>query len=178
MPRLRRRALLPSSLKRAKPVAPTRPKGILRSILRAPVYLYRWNLGWLLGHRFLLLIHTGRRTGSPHQTVLEVMEYRKQGPEVVVMSGFGPNSDWLRNIEVTPVLEVIVGSQRFIANYRRLDEREAVEVVQNYEERNWFMAPIVRWVIGRLVGWKYRGSEADQQRLVRELPLIAFSPRS
>ena len=52
----------------------------------------------MLGHRFLLLIHVGRRTGLRRHTVLEVMEYRREGPEAVVMSAFGRNADWLRNI--------------------------------------------------------------------------------
>ena len=80
----------------------TRLDGTLRRLFRAPVYLYRWNCGWLLGHRLLLLIHIGRRTGLRRHTVLEVMDYRKKGPEAVVMSAFGRNADWLRNIEATP----------------------------------------------------------------------------
>ena len=65
-------------------------KGILWYFFRAPVYLYRWRLGWLLGHRLLLLTHIGRRTGLRRQTVLEVVEYRKEIPEAVVVNGFGP----------------------------------------------------------------------------------------
>ena len=82
---------------------------VLRHLLRAPIYLYRWHLGQLLGRRFLLLSHTGRRTGARHQTVLEVMEYRKEGPEAVVMSGFGQDSDWLQNIEKNPNEEIEIG---------------------------------------------------------------------
>jgi deazaflavin-dependent oxidoreductase (nitroreductase family) len=159
-------------------MAAIKPKGTLRYFLRAPVYLYRWRCGCLLGNRFLLLTHIGRRTGLRHQTVLEVMEYRKEGPEVVVMSGFGRNADWLRNIEATPDPEVVVGSQRFIAAHRILDEEEAIRVVRGYEQRNRFMAPIVRCVLSRLLGWRYHGTEIDCGRLVAELPLIAFRPRS
>ena len=54
------------------------------------MYLYRWKCGWLLGHRFLLLIHVGRRTGLRRCTVLEVLEYRKEGSEAVVMSALAP----------------------------------------------------------------------------------------
>jgi hypothetical protein len=54
----------------------------------------------------LLLINIGHRTGLRRYTVLEIMEYRKEGPEAVVMSAFGPNADWLRNIEATPSPEV------------------------------------------------------------------------
>jgi deazaflavin-dependent oxidoreductase (nitroreductase family) len=150
----------------------------LRHLLRAPVYLYRWRLGPLFGKRFLLLTHTGRRTGIRHQTVLEVMEYREAGPEAVVMSGFGRNSDWLRNIEKTPNEEVIIVSRHFQASHRFLAEEEAVNVVRNYERRNRLVASLVRWVLSRLLCWQYRGSTDDRRRLVGQLPLIAFRPRS
>jgi deazaflavin-dependent oxidoreductase (nitroreductase family) len=87
--------------------------GLLRWLVRAPVYLYRWGFGPLLGR---LLTHIGRRTGLRHQTVLEIMEYRTEGSDVVVMSGFGRHPDWLRNIETTAAEEVTIGSQRFIAS--------------------------------------------------------------
>ena len=146
----------------------------LGSLFRAPVFLYRWRCGWLLGHRFLLLIHTGRRTGLQRQTVLEVIEYRREGPEVVVMSGFGRTSDWLRNIVATPSPEVVIGSHRFSAIVRCLDQSEAVTVMAGYERRNRFVAPIIRLVLSRLLGWQYGGSDADRRRLVAQLPLIAF----
>jgi deazaflavin-dependent oxidoreductase (nitroreductase family) len=159
-------------------MAAIKRKGILWYFFRAPVYLYRWRLGRLFGNRFLLLTHIGRRTGLRRQTVLEVMEYRQEAPEVVVMSGFGPNSEWLRNIEVTPCEEVIVGSQHFVASHRFLGEEEAMRVVRNYDRRNRLIAPIVHCVLSRLLGWRYRGSEVDCRRLVSQLPLVAFRPRS
>ena len=155
----------------------TKPKGPLRFFLRAPVYLYRWGCGRLLGNRFLLLIHVGRRTGARHQTVLEVMEYRKEGPEFVVMSGFGRDADWLLNIQANPDLEVTVGSHCSTASYRFLNEEEAINVVRHYERRTRFIAPIVRYVLSRLLGWRYSGSEADMRRLLTQLPLVAFRPR-
>jgi deazaflavin-dependent oxidoreductase (nitroreductase family) len=85
-------------------------------MFRMPVHLYRWRLGWALGHRCLLLTHIGRRTGVRHQTVLEVVEYRKEGPEVVVVNGFGPDSDWVRNIEAQPGEEVTIASLHFVAS--------------------------------------------------------------
>jgi deazaflavin-dependent oxidoreductase (nitroreductase family) len=144
--------------------------------LRAPAYLYRWRLGWLLGHRFLQLTHIGRRTGLRHRTVLEVVEYRKEGPEVVVVNGFGPDSDWVRNIEAKPGEEVTIGSQHFVASHRLIGEEEATRVIQNYERRNRFIAPIVRRGFSWLLGWRYCGSDADRRQLVRQLPLIAFRP--
>lgn len=152
--------------------------GMLWYLLRVPVFLYRWHLGWLLGHRLLLLTHIGRRTGLRRQTVLEVVEYRKQGPEVVVANGFGPNSDWIRNIEAKPGEEVTVGSQHFIASHRWLGEEEAMRVIQGYERRNRFIAPIVRAGFSWLLGWPYHGGENERRQLVTQLPLLAFRPRS
>lgn len=153
-----------------------KPNRLLRYLLRLPVYLYRWRLGWLLGRRFLLLSHVGRRTGRNFQTVLEIIEYRDNGPEAVVMSGFGRRSDWLLNIEAGPLPEVIIGRQHFTTSYRFLDEDEAVRALAEYEHRNRLMAGILRWVLSRLLGWRYRSSDADRRRLVRQLPLLAFRP--
>jgi deazaflavin-dependent oxidoreductase (nitroreductase family) len=148
--------------------------GALRRLFRAPVYLYHWKCGWLLGHRFLLLIQVGRRTGLRRYTVLEVVEYRKEGPEAVVMSAFGRNADWLRNIETTTGPEVVIGSQHFIAAHRFLDAEEAISVIASYERRNWLIAPIIRRVLSRLLGWQYDGSTSARRQLVAQLPLIAF----
>jgi hypothetical protein len=106
------------------------------------------------------------------------MEYRKEVPEAVVMSGFGINSEWLRNIEASPNEQVALGARQFNATHRFLVEEEAISVVRNYERRNWFVAPIVRWVLSRLLGWRYSGSDSDRRRLVKQLPLLAFRPRS
>jgi deazaflavin-dependent oxidoreductase (nitroreductase family) len=153
-------------------------KSTLWYCFRVPVYLYRWRLGWLLGKRLLLLTHIGRRTGRRRQTVLEVVEYRKEGPEAVVVNGFGPDCDWVRNIEAGPGEEVTVGSRHFVASHRFLGEEEAMTVIQGYEHRNRFIAPIVRRGFSWLLGWQYHGGESDRRRLIRQLPLLAFRPRS
>jgi deazaflavin-dependent oxidoreductase (nitroreductase family) len=155
----------------------TLKKRPLRYLFRARVYLYHWHLGWLLGHRFLLLTHIGRKTGLRRQTVLEVVEHRKDNDEAVVMSGFGRHSDWLLNINVNPEVEVQLGSRRFFATHRVLGKDEAIQVLKGYEQRNRFAAPIVQRVLSWLVGWSYRGTDDDRSRLVSELPLIAFRPR-
>ncbi len=151
---------------------------LLRYLFRAPVYLYRWGLGWMFGKRLLMLAHIGRRSGLRRHTVLEVVEYRKEGPEVVVVNGFGPDCDWIRNIAATHVEEVTVGSQHFAAEHRYLGEEEAAKVMQDYEYRNRFITPIVHAGLSWLLGWQYRGSDSDRRRMVRQLPLIAFRPRA
>jgi len=150
----------------------------LRTLFRLPVYVYRWRLGWLFGHRFLLLVHLGRRTGRRHETVLEVLEYRKAAREAVVMSGFGRNANWLRNISAGPRCEVAIGAERFVAAHRLLETDEAADVVRAYERRHRLLAPVTRLVLTRLLGWSYHGEAGERRRLVAQLPLIGFRPAS
>ncbi|HET8997497.1 MAG TPA: nitroreductase family deazaflavin-dependent oxidoreductase [Acetobacteraceae bacterium] len=156
--------------------AASKPHPWLRRLLRAPAWLYRCRCGWLLGHRFLLLIHTGRRSGLRRCTVLEIAEYRPQMPEAVVVSGWGRGADWLRNLAATPQPEVIIGTHRFPAASRLLGREEAIAVIHGYERRNRWMLPVIHYVLSRLLGWRYDGSAQSRRRLAEQLPLVAFRP--
>jgi hypothetical protein len=64
---------------------PAPPHGVLRALLSLPVHLYHARLGFLLGHRFLLLVHTGRRTGggfkgSSQRCLVELRVGDRRGP--------------------------------------------------------------------------------------------------
>lgn len=65
-----------------------------RLLFRLPVYLYRFGLGWVLGHQFLLLTHAGRRTGRVRETVLKVPHYDPVSRESIVASAWGKQTDW------------------------------------------------------------------------------------
>lgn len=149
---------------------------ITRRLLHAPVLLYRWKCGWLLGHRFLLLIHTGRRTKLQRSTVLEVMEFRSARSEAIVMSAWGYKADWFRNIEVTPGPTVVIGSRRFIATHRIVDVDEAMQVLADYESRNRLFAPVIRAALSRVLGWHYDSSQAARHRAAAQVPYVAFRP--
>lgn len=73
-------------------VAKQPPKGLLRLMLRLPIWLYRLRLGRLLGNRFLLLTHVGRKTGLPHQTVVEVASHNGTKDRYVIASGWAEAS--------------------------------------------------------------------------------------
>ncbi len=95
-----------------KDLSRSRPAGILRLAFRMPVNLYRLGLGRMLGHRFLFLIHRGRKSDLLREMVLEVIRYDPTTRETVVLSGWGERSDWYRNIEASPALEVRTGRDR------------------------------------------------------------------
>ena len=138
--------------------------------------LYDWNLGWLLGRRFLRLSHRGRRSGRVYRTMLEVIGEERERHELFVMVGLGRSAQWYRNVVAGGAVEVAIGRERFSAAYRELESVEAAAVLGNYEQRNRVVAPVVRVVLSRLVGWRYDGSAPARQRLVRERPILALRP--
>ena len=84
-----------------------------RARVRAPIWLYRARLGFVLGHRMLLLEHVGRKTGARRYAVLEVVERPAPG-EYVIVSGFGARSQWYRNVLAEPRVRVSVGARRSV----------------------------------------------------------------
>ncbi|MHB8294329.1 MAG: nitroreductase family deazaflavin-dependent oxidoreductase [Acidimicrobiales bacterium] len=151
-----------------------RPGPTVRWLLRAPVLVYRWNAGWLLGRRFLLLTHVGRHSGRHYHTVLEVIGTSPTEGELFVVAGLGRSAQWYRNLKMHPAVEVAVGHHRFKPVYRELDKEDAAAVLADYEQRNRWAAPVVHRFLTWLVGWPYDGSEDARLRLVRELPGVAF----
>ena len=144
--------------------------------LRAPAVLYDWNLGWVLGRRFLRLTHRGRRSGRCYRMMLEVIGTDRARREVFVMVGLGRRAQWYRNVMAGGAVELAIGSERFRPDFRELAPAQAATVLGDYERRNRLAAPIVRAVLSRLVGWRYDGSPSARERLVGERPILAFRP--
>jgi deazaflavin-dependent oxidoreductase (nitroreductase family) len=78
----------------------------------APWLAYRLGLGWLLGHRVVLLEHRGRTTGRPVRTVLHVVRWDAASRHVLVAVGSGPGTDWYRNVLAHPLVRVTIGRER------------------------------------------------------------------
>jgi deazaflavin-dependent oxidoreductase (nitroreductase family) len=148
----------------------------MKWLLRAPNSIYAAGAGWLLGHRFLALHHRGRRTGRQHTAVLEVLSWDRASREAVVISGFGAQTNWLRNVLAAGVAEIEIGRDRWAAQARELGPAEGAAVLADYEHRNRVAAPLIRRILSRLANFSYDGSEAARRELAMRLPLVAFSP--
>ena len=101
-----------SPLARLDPIRP--PLGWL---LRLPSLLYRANVGWLLGGRFVQLTVRGRRSGQPRRVVLEVLGTPAPG-ELLVASAWGRRAQWFRNVMANPEVQVQMARQRFAGEVR------------------------------------------------------------
>lgn len=157
-------------------VMSSRPGPILHTVLRAPRVLYDRGLGWLLGGRFVLVEHVGRKSGDTHRTVLEVIGSDRSTGAVVVMSGWGTSSDWYRNVLAAGHATVTIGRRTMPVDAFVLEDAEAALVLADYEERHRFLRPVVRLVLSRLAGFPYDGTDDGRRAVVRTLPLVRFTP--
>ncbi|HEY1713764.1 MAG TPA: nitroreductase family deazaflavin-dependent oxidoreductase [Solirubrobacteraceae bacterium] len=158
-------------------MAELRLSATLRSLLRAPAYLYDVHAGWMLGQRFLCLTHTGRQSGRRYRTMLEVVGHDRATGELIVLAGLGRSAQWYRNVSAGHATEIRIGRRRFRPRYRELAPEEAIVALADYERRNRWATPLVRLVLSRLVGWRYDGSPRARARLVSELPMVGFRPQ-
>ena len=163
--------------KLSKPVAETtrsRPSGVLRMAFRLPIHLYRLDLGWLLGHRVLLLTHRGRKSGRIRQTALEVVRHDPATGESVVVSAWGERSDWYRNIEASPAMQVRIGRERYVPEQRFLSPEEVYDEISTYERRH----PLLVRTIPRWLGFRLDGTAQARSRFADSLRMVAFRPGS
>jgi deazaflavin-dependent oxidoreductase (nitroreductase family) len=78
------------------------PRGFSRLLWRMPNWLFRLRVNRVLGERFLLLHHIGRKSGLYHENVLEVVRHDKASDTYYVALGWGDKSDWFRNVPKMP----------------------------------------------------------------------------
>lgn len=147
------------------------PSKALRFGLRLPIFLYRIGLGWMLGDRFLMLTHTGRNSGLPRKTVIEVVKHNKETNTYFVVSGWGEKADWYRNIHKTPQVTVQSGGQKFQTEAEFIPVEKAIEIVTTYAREH----PIAfNELSGLFLGEHMKSGSDAPERIARKMPMVAF----
>jgi deazaflavin-dependent oxidoreductase (nitroreductase family) len=142
--------------------APAKPSRLLKWGFNLPILLYHARLGWLLGHRFLLLTLQGRKTGKTHQTMLEVVSFDRSTGESTVMSAYGIRSDWYQNIIAHAALKVQTAGRQYVPELRLLDVEERFTALAMYERRyRWAFRAVMTYL-----GYRYDGSDAGLRTLL------------
>lgn len=148
-----------------------KPSGLFRWVLYAPTWLYRGHLGFLMGNRFIMIEHLGRKSGNLYRTVLEVVGRYPDKDEWMVASGTGPKADWYRNLQAGTLQAVWVGSKRSDASVRFLDAEEAGSVFHDYETAHPKTASkLMKWM-----GVSYDGTEDGRVEMMRGIPIVSFT---
>lgn len=146
------------------------PRGLSRLLLRLPIVLYRLRLGWLLGQRFMLIHHRGRKSGLLRQAVVEVVRHDREGDRYIVAAGFGPKSQWYQNVGHTPDVTIQVGRRTLYAHAELLGKAEGGQEMVNYAQRY----PRAARNLARLMGYRVDGSETAYRALGEKIPFVAF----
>ncbi len=153
---------------------PQPPRSFKRLFFRAPIWCYRLGCGWLLGKRFLLLTHTGRKSGLSRQTVLEVVDYDPDSGTYFVASGYGRQSNWYRNVLKTREVTIQVGQQKMNVVAHPLTLEESGKAMVNYARRY----PTAARYLCRKMGYQVDGSDDDYHTVGQEvIPFIALRQR-
>ena len=150
------------------------PGRLALHVFRSPLVLYHHGLGRFLGHAFLLVAHEGRRSRRRYEMVAMVLAHDEETSEVVICSGWGPDTDWLRNLHAHPALAIEIGRRMFKPQQRFLDEDEAVEVARAFVQRH----PHRVRLISRILDWGRLDTEGGVRAFVRTHPFVAFTPRA
>jgi deazaflavin-dependent oxidoreductase (nitroreductase family) len=150
----------------------TQAPAFLRPIFKLPLVLYRLRLGWLFGHRFMLLTHVGRKSGKVRQTILAVLSYEPHSQEIKAISAWQA-SEWYKNIQVTPALAVETGRTRYAPAQRPLSHEEIAQLFVDYCRDH----PTFSRIVCRIPGWKWDSSYAEFLELARTLQGVAFLPQ-
>jgi deazaflavin-dependent oxidoreductase (nitroreductase family) len=150
-----------------------KPSGLLRLLFRLPILPYRMNFGFLLGNRFLILTHIGRKSGLPRQAVIEVVDHDEETGVYYIAAAWREKSDWFLNILKNPRVKVQVGNRRFEANADLISKGEAVKALCRYAQKH----PIaLRELTLLILGERLPPSRATCERLAESVPVIALKP--
>lgn len=150
------------------------PKGLLRLGFRIPVYIYRLGFGRLFGKRLVMINHLGRKTGVLHQTVVEVVEYDPQTGEVIVVAGYGPQTQWYQNLRAHPETTIQISSHKMpvVAEFVTVEDGE--EVMSRYVRRHRKLTE----ELFSMVGYSWDGTEQAARQIAHDsLRFVRFCPK-
>lgn len=151
------------------------PKGLLRLGFRLPVYFYRLGLGCLMGKRFVLIHHVGRKTGLPRQAVVEVVEREPDSGRITVVAGYGEKAQWYQNLRSHPDIIIQVGKQEIPVTAAFISPEAGEEIMVRYYHRY----GAVTGALFSLLGYSWDGSEDGLRLIARQhLRFIVFEPRN
>lgn len=139
----------------------------VRWLVRLPIWLYKTGLGFVFDARLLMLEHVGRNSGLRRFVVLEIVGHPSPGTYVVV-SGFGEQAQWFRNIQANPRVRVYIGgSKPARATARILSPEQAADALRTYAREHpgaWSMLkPILESTLDTTI--------SDRQL---EMPMVAL----
>jgi deazaflavin-dependent oxidoreductase (nitroreductase family) len=149
------------------------PTGWRRVLLRAPLALDSLHLNRLLGRRFVVIVHRGRRSGRLRRTPVEVVVDDRRDGSIVVASGWGRSAGWFRDLLAAGSAEVHHADRRFAATVHVLDDADAAAAMRIYADEHPAAArELGTWMLGR----QFDASAGAIAALVERVPFVRLAP--
>jgi deazaflavin-dependent oxidoreductase (nitroreductase family) len=145
------------------------PSRLLRLLFRLPLIAYRVGLGGIIPNQ-IMLTTVGRKSGEPHQVVLDIIGSDKTKGMYYVSVAFGPRSDWFRNLRADPTVRAQIGRRKFTARAVILPRKEAEEMLVEFVGLHRRYARIMM----RVIGVRTELSEDEVCALASHMPVIAI----
>jgi deazaflavin-dependent oxidoreductase (nitroreductase family) len=147
------------------------PQGVKLRLYRLPIALYKCKLGFLLGNRFLLLKHWGRKSGELRETVVEVIDQDESNDRYYVASGFGMKSQWYKNIAANSQVYVVLNTDEYEADSRILEPVEASDILRRYAQKK----PKSMKAVARLSGYAMEINEQDISEFSKVIKIVELT---
>jgi len=143
----------------------------MKNIQKIHRVLYAIGLGPLIGRIILLLTTTGRRSGMKRVTPLQ---YEMIGSDYYLGSARGIKSDWVRNIQTNPQVEVRVGAKQFYGTAEVIcDPSRFADFMEVRLERHPFMIGLI---MQKAHGLPRRPSREQLEGLAKDEVFVIVHP--
>jgi deazaflavin-dependent oxidoreductase (nitroreductase family) len=123
---------------------------VRRVVFRTPLLLHRLGVRGverLLGIDWMLLTTIGRRTGRPHEVLVDVIGHDDASGSYYV-SPADVRSDWVRNVHARPQVKASVRGRDFRAHVEDVTGPEGARVLLRFIREHAWYARIVMWFVG------------------------------
>lgn len=149
-------------------------KGLLRLGFRIPVYFYRLGIGWLFGERLVMIEHLGRKTGSLHQAVVEVIECDPQTGGITVVAGYGEQTQWYQNLKAHPETTIQIGRHKMTVVAEFVAPEDGEDIMSRYVNRHRKLTA----ELFVMVGYSWDGTEQGARQVAYDsLRFVHFRPK-
>lgn len=133
-----------------------------------PRIAYALGLGPLVGRVILLLTTRGRKSGLARVTPLQ---YEEVGGDIYIGSAMGRNSDWFRNIQADPCVEVRAGKRKFQGTAEVVtDPRRIADYLELRLERH----PQMVGLILKMEGLPTKPARSDLEKYAERLSMVVI----
>jgi deazaflavin-dependent oxidoreductase (nitroreductase family) len=122
------------------------PTFLQRAFYRLPLWGYRLGFGGLFeALKIAVLTTRGRRSGQPRFTALE---FRQHGSKLYIISGWGAQANWVRNLQGDPQVTLRRGLRAQAARAEVVTDRsEVFRALTLYERSN---SATAEWLFKRI----------------------------